>query len=55
MVVQAVHSDKGGNSKLSMIISCFKNLLVCNPNFDVKFVKRLMNLITHLLVKVIYS
>lgn len=39
VVVQVIQVNKDGTSEFSLIIS-FINLLDCNPNFEVNFVKR---------------
>lgn len=38
-----------------MIISCIKNLLLYNANFEVKFVKRQTNSVAYLLAKLVNS
>jgi hypothetical protein len=39
-VVDAIHNIRGGVSEFSSIICCIKNILLVNPNFVVKFIKR---------------
>lgn len=55
VVVHEIQENKGNVVELSLIISCIKNLLDCNSNFEVKFVKRQMNIVAHLLVKAVNS
>ncbi|CAJ2678429.1 unnamed protein product [Trifolium pratense] len=40
IVVDAISSRQIGTSEFSMLISCIKSLLLLNPSFEVKFVKR---------------
>lgn len=51
MMVQEIHANYGGNSEFSLIISCIKNLLDSHSNFEVKFVKRQVNSVAHVLAK----
>lgn len=51
VVVQVIHTNYGGSSVFSVIISNIKNLLDLHSNFEGKFVKRQANLIAHLLHK----
>jgi ribonuclease HI len=39
-VVDAIHHLHGGSSEFSFLISRINNILSCNPNFMVKFIKR---------------
>jgi ribonuclease HI len=52
LVVRAIHAaNYNGASIFSIIISNIKNLLLLNPNFEVKFVKRQVNLVAHQLAR----
>jgi ribonuclease HI len=50
-VVDAIHNIHGGVSEFSSIICNIKNILLVNPNFVVKFVKRQANMVAHTLAK----
>ncbi|PNX68533.1 cytochrome p450, partial [Trifolium pratense] len=51
IVVKAVHAKHSGSSEFNLLIDNIKNLLVLNPKFEVKFVKRQANSVAHLLAK----
>ncbi|KAK2418779.1 hypothetical protein QL285_040944 [Trifolium repens] len=51
VVAGAVHSRHVGVSLFSTIILNIKNLLLLNPNFKVKFVKRQANSVAHKLAR----
>ncbi|KAK2459206.1 hypothetical protein QL285_006272 [Trifolium repens] len=50
-VVDAIHNIYGGVSEFSSIICSIKSILLVNPNFVVKFVKRQANMVAHTLAK----
>jgi ribonuclease HI len=50
-VVDAIHNIRGGVSEFSSIICRIKNILLVNPNFVVKFIKRQANMVAHTLAK----
>jgi ribonuclease HI len=50
-VVDAIHNIHGGVSEFSSIICHIKSILLQNPNFVVKFVKRQANMVAHTLAK----
>jgi ribonuclease HI len=50
-VVDAIHNIHGGVSEFSSIICKIKSILLVNPNFVVKFVKRQANMVAHTLAK----
>jgi hypothetical protein len=50
-VVDAIHALCDGASKFSSLICNIKNVLMLNPNFVVKFVKRQANMVTHILAR----
>ncbi|GAU44727.1 hypothetical protein TSUD_88120 [Trifolium subterraneum] len=54
-VVDAISSSQVGISEFSLLISSIKSLLVSNPNFEVKFVKRQANMTVHALARAAYS
>jgi hypothetical protein len=39
-VVDAIRHIRGGSSEFSFLISQINNIMFCNPNFEVKFIKR---------------
>jgi hypothetical protein len=43
-VVDAIHHFCGGSSEFSYLISHINNILSCNPNFKVEFIKRQANM-----------
>jgi ribonuclease HI len=51
VVTDAVHATNVGISMFSTIISSIKDLLLLNPNFEVKFVKRQANSVAHKLAR----
>ncbi|XP_045802642.1 uncharacterized protein LOC123896275 [Trifolium pratense] len=51
IVVKAVHAKHSGSSEFNLLIDNIKNLLVLNPKFELKFVKRQANSVAHLLAK----
>jgi ribonuclease HI len=50
-VVDAIHNLRMGISEFSSIICNIRNVLVLNPNFVVKFVKRQANMVAHTLAR----
>jgi ribonuclease HI len=54
-VVEAICHLRGDYSEFSFIISQINNILRCNPNFEVKFVKRQTNMVSHTLVRAAIS
>jgi hypothetical protein len=46
-VVDAIRHSRGGNSEFSFLIYRIKNILLCNPNFMVDFIKRQTNMVAH--------
>ncbi|KAK2379858.1 Ribonuclease H superfamily protein [Trifolium repens] len=50
-VVDAIQHFRGGNSEFSSIISQINNVLLFNPNFMVKFIKRQANMVAHKLAR----
>jgi hypothetical protein len=42
---------RGGISEFSFLISQINNILFCNPNFEVKFIKRQTNMVAHTLAR----
>jgi hypothetical protein len=50
-VVDAIRHSRGGNSEFSLLIYHTVNLLLCNPNFMVEFIKRQANMIAHSLAR----
>jgi ribonuclease HI len=54
-VVDAIQHFRGGNSEFSTIISHINNVLLLNPNFVVKFVKRQANTVAHTLARAAVS
>jgi ribonuclease HI len=50
-VVDAISHLRGGNSEFSIFISHINNVLSCNPNFVVKFIKRQANIVAHTLAR----
>jgi ribonuclease HI len=49
-IVDALHHLNGGYSEFSFIISQINNILRCNPNFEVKFIKRQANMVAIILL-----
>ncbi|XP_045791962.1 uncharacterized protein LOC123886715 [Trifolium pratense] len=54
-VVDAITHFRGGSSEFSSLISHITNILSCNPNFTVKFIKRQANMIAHILARTAVS
>ncbi|PNY14675.1 ribonuclease H [Trifolium pratense] len=54
-VVDAVHHLHGGSSEFSLFICHINNILQCNPNFMVKFIKRQANMVAHTLARAAIS
>jgi ribonuclease HI len=54
-VVDAIHHYRGGNSEFSVSVSNINNLLACNQNFLVKFVRRQANMVAHTLARAAIS
>jgi ribonuclease HI len=54
-VVDAIRHVRGGSSEFSFFISQINNILSCNPNFMVKFIKRQANMVDHTLAKATIS
>jgi ribonuclease HI len=50
-VVDAIHSLHSGSSEFSTIIRNVKCILLSNPNFMVKFIKRQANMVAHTLAR----
>jgi ribonuclease HI len=50
-VVDAIHNIHGGVSEFSSIIFRITSILLVNPNFVVKFIKRQANIVAHTLAK----
>jgi hypothetical protein len=53
--VDAIHQFRGGVSEFSFIVSNIINILSCNQNFMVKFVKRQANMVAHTLARAAIS
>jgi hypothetical protein len=49
LVVDAIYAPHDGVSEFSSLIYNIKNVLLLNPNFVVKFVKRQVNMVVHTL------
>jgi ribonuclease HI len=54
-VVDAIHHFHGGSSEFSVIISNINNILSCNTNFMVKFIRRQANMVAHTLARAAIS
>jgi ribonuclease HI len=54
-VVDAIKHVSGGSSEFSFLISQINNILSCNPNFVVKFIKRQANMVAHTLARAAIS
>jgi hypothetical protein len=54
-VVDAIHHVRGGSSEFSYIMRHINNILSCNPNFKVKFIKRQANMVAHSLARAAIS
>jgi hypothetical protein len=48
-LVDAIYHLRGGNSELSLFVCHINNLLLSNPNFSIKFIKREVNMVIHTL------
>jgi hypothetical protein len=53
--VDAIRHLHGGSFEFSFFISHINNILSCNPNFMVKFIKQQVNMVAHTLVWVTIS
>jgi ribonuclease HI len=49
--VDAIHTLRGGTSEFSSIIFQIQNMLLCNPNFMMEFIKRQTNMVAHTLAR----
>jgi ribonuclease HI len=49
--VDAIQALRGGTSEFSSLICHIQNVLLCNPNFMVKFIKRQTNMVAHTLAR----
>jgi ribonuclease HI len=49
--VDAIHALRGGNSEFCSFICHIQNVLSCNQNFLVKFIKRQANMVAHTLAR----
>jgi hypothetical protein len=47
--VDAIHNIHVGSSEFSTIVCLINNVLLSNPNFMVRFVKRKANIVAHTL------
>ncbi|CAJ2653028.1 unnamed protein product [Trifolium pratense] len=54
-VVDAIHNLRGGTSEFSSLICDIKNVMMFNPNFVVKFIKRQANMVAHTLARAAIS
>jgi ribonuclease HI len=54
-VVDAIRHVCRGSSEFSLFISQINNILSCNPNFMVKFIKRQANMVAHTLARAAIS
>jgi ribonuclease HI len=54
-VVDAIHYSRGGCSEFNFLVSNIINILSCNQNFLVKFVKRQANMVAHYLARAAIS
>jgi hypothetical protein len=50
-VVDAIYRYRAGSSEFSYLVSQINNVLLCNPNFEVKFIKRQANIVAHTLAR----
>jgi ribonuclease HI len=55
VVVEAIKANPKGSSELFSFISSIKALLQCNPNYEVKFVRRQANMAAHTLARAAIS
>jgi hypothetical protein len=51
--VDAIHALRGGTSEFSTLICHIQNVLLCNQNFMVKFIKRQTNMVVHTLARAV--
>jgi hypothetical protein len=49
--VAAIYHYRAGSSEFSYLVSQINNVLLCNPNFEVKFIKRQANMVAHTLAR----
>ncbi|CAK8565737.1 unnamed protein product [Lathyrus sativus] len=49
-VVQAIQSSYKGNSEFYVILYSIKVLLAVNPNFELKFIRRQVNMVAHFII-----
>jgi ribonuclease HI len=49
--VDAIQALRGRTSEFSSLICHIQNVLLCNPNFMVKFIKRQANMVAHTLAR----
>jgi ribonuclease HI len=54
-VVDAIYHVRSGESEFSFLVSQINNILLRNPNFVVKFVKRQANMVAHTLARATIS
>ncbi|MCI15715.1 cytochrome P450, partial [Trifolium medium] len=54
-VVDAIHHFRAGSSEFSLLVGHINNILHCNPNFMVKFIKRQANMVAHALARAAVS
>jgi ribonuclease HI len=54
-VVDAIHHLCGGVSEFSFLVGNIINILFCNQNFMVKFMKRQANMVAHTLARTTIS
>jgi hypothetical protein len=54
-LVDALHHLRGGTSEFSLLVHHINNLLLSNPNFSVKFIKRQANMVAHTLARAAIS
>ncbi|MCH83955.1 RNA-directed DNA polymerase (Reverse transcriptase), partial [Trifolium medium] len=54
-VVDAIYHLRGGSSEFSSIVCNINNILLCNPKFKVKFIKRQVNMVAHTLARAAVS
>jgi hypothetical protein len=54
-VAEAIHHCHGGISEFSLLVGHINDLLLSNPNFSVKFIKRQANMVAHTLARAAVS
>jgi hypothetical protein len=54
-VVDVIHNIHGGAFEFSSIICNINRILLANPNFVVKFIRRQANMVAHTLAKAVGS